>query len=114
MYPRRPPVIPPDKIAPVRVVRTQAEKNTVMRLRQKALLIGTLIVKGVTPLTSTYMGSIYELFLDSDTLTLQEMATGLDLTPEALRFHVSRLEDLGYLVRMHHRAWVLGPKLQEL
>lgn len=113
-YERKPPAIPPHRIAPLRVVNSEQERNTVLRERQKALLVGTLIMKDVAPLTAKYMGQIYEIFLHTDTLTIQEIGECLGLSAEGARYHVTILTELGYLVRVHHRAWELGPKLQEL
>lgn len=111
---RRVPLIEPRRVAPLRKVSSLNERDQVLRYRQKALLIGSLILQDVKPLTAKYMGYIYEGFMSSDTLTLSEMAEGLGVRPEALRSHVTTLTDMGYLTRVHHRAWELGTKLQDL
>jgi DNA-binding MarR family transcriptional regulator len=80
-----------------------------LRERQAVLLAAHLVVRDeMPPATMRFLVHIFHDFFDFETLSGTDMAKRMDISVPAALAHVHILEEAGYLIRVHYRAWGLN------
>lgn len=80
-----------------------------MKRQRLILLAGGMVAIDKLPYSTVqFMLEIYDLFFNHKYVNCVDMAETCEMSPQAARFHVQRLEQKGYLKRIHYRAWEIN------
>lgn len=81
--------------------------NTV-RKHQAAFLIAHLIIADVPLAVIRFLVKVYPIFLEQPMATARDMAAVYGCSPQAAGKHIHKLKELGFLERVHYRAWEIN------
>lgn len=83
-----------------------------LQLTPETIVLAHVIEQGnLTTSTLEFLSKTLKHLKDNDTATCSELSALYGCTPQAGRTHVSKLTILGYLERVHYRAWSLSSSL---
>lgn len=89
--------------------------TTAIEEHQRGHLTSVMIQRGTSLSLIRFFTTVYPSMVDGAQLNCKEMAdiygekSGFPTyTPQAAGYHVKRLTKLGYLSRVHYRAWELN------
>lgn len=78
------------------------------------LLVGQMVLSGIGLATIEFFISVRDLLAQEDGASIAEMGRKSFLMRQSASRHVEKLEEKGYITRLHYRAWRMSPTILAL